>query len=133
VCPPLNRITFIRNIFYSMLNKRVISSGQDKWDILYVKLKLWVCLYVCSLVAQERICRFAPNVACLFLETKKRKWDCQISGKYVLSSSPGEDGSCSSETKHDGRTTPRPKLFVLQRRLQKQTPQRRETPGFESR
>jgi hypothetical protein len=38
-------------------------------------------------------------------------------GKSVLSSSPGEGGFCSSETKHDRRTAPRPKLFVSVRRL----------------
>jgi hypothetical protein len=37
--------------------------------------------------------------------------------KSVLSLSPGEGGSCSSETKHDRRTTP--KLFVSKRRTQK--------------
>jgi hypothetical protein len=40
--------------------------------------------------------------------------------KSVLSSSPGEGGSCSSETKHDRRTAPRPELFVSARRLQEQ-------------
>jgi hypothetical protein len=35
-----------------------------------------------------------------------------------------EDGFCSSETKHDRRTVPRPKLFVSKRRLQKQRPLR---------
>jgi hypothetical protein len=38
----------------------------------------------------------------------------------VFSSIPGEGGSCSSETKHDRRTAPRPKkFFVSKRRLQK--------------
>jgi hypothetical protein len=39
--------------------------------------------------------------------------------KSVLSSIPGEGGPCSSETKHDRRTAPRPKLFVSKKRLQK--------------
>jgi hypothetical protein len=40
--------------------------------------------------------------------------------------SPGEGGSCSSETKHNRRTAPRPKLFVSERRLQKQRHQTRK-------
>jgi hypothetical protein len=40
--------------------------------------------------------------------------------KSVLSSSTGEGGSYSSETKHDRRLAPRPKLFVSTRRLQRQ-------------
>jgi hypothetical protein len=40
--------------------------------------------------------------------------------KSVLSSIPGESVSCSSETKHDRRMVPEPKLFVSKRRLQKQ-------------
>jgi hypothetical protein len=43
--------------------------------------------------------------------------------KSVLSSSPSEGGSCTSEIKHDRRTAPRPKLFVSKRRLQEQRPQ----------
>jgi hypothetical protein len=35
---------------------------------MYIKLKLWVR----SLLARERIHRFASSLACLFLETKKR-------------------------------------------------------------
>jgi hypothetical protein len=46
--------------------------------------------------------------------------------KKVLSSIPGEGGSCSSETKNDRRTAPRPKLFVSKKRLQKQGPQHRK-------
>jgi hypothetical protein len=43
--------------------------------------------------------------------------------KSVLSLSTNEGGSCSSETKHDRRMAPRPKLFVLARRSQEQRPQ----------
>jgi hypothetical protein len=31
-----------------------------------------VCVCVCSLIARERIHRFAPNLACLFLEIRNR-------------------------------------------------------------
>jgi hypothetical protein len=47
--------------------------------------------------------------------------------KSVLVWKPGEGGFCILETKHDRRTSPRPKLFVLTRRLQKQRPQPRKT------
>jgi hypothetical protein len=46
-------------------------------------------------------------------------------GKSVLSSSPGEDGFSSSETKHD-RMTQRKKLFVSARRLQEPRSQTRK-------
>jgi hypothetical protein len=47
--------------------------------------------------------------------------------KSVLSSSPVEGNSCSSETKHNRKTAPRPKLFASKSRLQKQRPQPRQT------
>jgi hypothetical protein len=50
--------------------------------------------------------------------------DLQESG---LSSIPGQDGSSSSETKHDRETAPKPKLFVSARRLQEQRRQPRKT------
>jgi hypothetical protein len=46
--------------------------------------------------------------------------------KSVQSSSPSEGGSCSSETKHNRRTAPRPKLFASTRKLQEQRPQLRK-------
>jgi hypothetical protein len=80
-----------------------------------------VCMYVCSLITREGILHFTPNLAYLYLETSKRSFKGQNS-KSVLSSSPGESGSCSSKTKADRRTTPRTKLFVSASRLQKQRP-----------
>jgi hypothetical protein len=59
--------------------------------------------------------KFAPNLA---PETDFRKVNNPIK-QNILSSSPGEGGSCSSETKHDRRTAPRPKLFVSTRRIQR--------------
>lgn len=38
--------------------------------------------------------------------------------KTILVSSSGEDGSCSSRTKQDRRTTARKNLFVSSRRVQ---------------
>jgi hypothetical protein len=43
------------------------------------KWKLWV--FGCSLLTRERMNRFAPNVACLFLETRKKTQQDQNSGK----------------------------------------------------
>jgi hypothetical protein len=66
-----------------------------------MKLKFWVFMFiymfVCSLVTLQGMNQFAPKLACLFFETRKRTKDGQNSGKNVLS-------SCSSETKHDRRT-----------------------------
>jgi hypothetical protein len=39
---------------------------------VHVKLKLFVGLRVCSLVGQERLYRFVPNLSCLFLEIRER-------------------------------------------------------------
>jgi hypothetical protein len=98
----------------------------------YIKLKLCVC--VCSLIAREWTYWFAPNLACLFLETRKRFCKGQNSRKSVLSLIPGEGGSCSSKTKHDRRTAPRPKWFFSKRRFEELRPRpRKNCPGFESR
>jgi hypothetical protein len=42
---------------------------------------------------------------------------------HVVSSSPSEGGSCSSETNHDRRTARGRKSFVSKSRLQKQRPE----------
>jgi hypothetical protein len=90
----------------------------------------WV--FVCSLLAWERVYRFATNLACLFLETRKRTQQRQNSVTRILSSSSGQDGSCSFRTKHDRTTVPRPKLFISKRRLQEERPQRqKDCPMFE--
>jgi hypothetical protein len=47
----------------------------------------------------------------------------------ALKTCPSEDGFCNAETKHDGRMVPRPKLFVLVRRCQKQMSQTQELLG----
>jgi hypothetical protein len=60
-------------------------------------------MYVCSIIAQERTNQFA------------------------LSSSSGEDGFCSSETKHNRNMATRPTLFISARILQEQRPQLRKT------
>jgi hypothetical protein len=78
---------------------------------------LWVwCvyLYICSLIARERIYRFASNLAYLLLQTTNMAGS--ILRKPSLNSILGEGVSCSSETKHDRRTAPRTKLFVSKRR-----------------
>jgi hypothetical protein len=47
--------------------------------------------------------------------------------KSALGLTPGEDGFCILETKHDRRTSQRPKLCVATRGLQEQRPQPRKT------
>jgi hypothetical protein len=75
---------------------------------------LWICVNVCSLISRERINQFTPDLTCLCLEAKKR-FQKGRNFESVLSSSPGEGGLCSSETKHDRRAAPRRKLFVSTR------------------
>jgi hypothetical protein len=52
--------------------------------------------------------------------------------KTALGMSPGKDGSISSETKHDRRMAPRPKLFVSAGTLKEQRPPKNGS-GLESR
>jgi hypothetical protein len=69
-----------------------------------------VDICVCSLIARERIKQFAPNLACLCLETRKMFQKGQNS-ESVLSSSLCEGGFCSSVTKHDRRSEPEQTYF----------------------
>jgi hypothetical protein len=102
---------------------------------LYLSYKIeivCVCVFACSL--RTDVHRFATNLACLFLEIRKRFWKGQSSGKSVLSSNPAEGGSCSSEIKHGRRTARRTKLFFSKRKLQKRRseprkPVLRSNPG----
>jgi hypothetical protein len=68
---------------------------------------------------------FVPDI---FYQTSslERLWKSRKSQPgYFLGSSP--NGSfCTSETKHDIKSAPRPKLFVSARRLQEQRPQPRK-------
>jgi hypothetical protein len=47
-----------------------------------------VGLCVCSLIVRERIYRFAPNLACLFLETRKRIGRSKLRKKWYEFDSP---------------------------------------------
>jgi hypothetical protein len=58
-------------------------------------------------------------LACFFLDTRKIFLKGQNSKKVVMSSSPRKGDACSSETKHNRRMAPRPKMFVSRRRLQR--------------
>jgi hypothetical protein len=49
---------------------------------IYIELKLCVRVCVCSLITRERINRFAPNLAFLFLETRKKFQKCQNLEKF---------------------------------------------------
>jgi hypothetical protein len=68
--------------------------------------------------------QFARNPECLFLVTRKDFRKVRTPKiKKVLGSSPIDFGSFSSEAKHNRRTVPRLKWFLLARRLQGQRPQ----------
>lgn len=86
------------------------------YNLSCLKLKFSVCL----LLAREQMNRLALTLVSLFLEKRKNTLKGHISGKNVLSSSPVEDFFCSSGTKLNIRTAPRPKLFVSTRMLQEQ-------------
>jgi hypothetical protein len=53
--------------------------------------------------------QFAPNLACLFVETRKRF----LEGSKLLGSSPGDGGFCSSETTIEKRRRDQSCLFRL--------------------
>jgi hypothetical protein len=53
----------------------------------------------------------------MFAETRKRFLERSKLRKSAPGSSPDEGDSCSSETKHNTRMAPRPKMFVSKRRL----------------
>jgi hypothetical protein len=78
-----------------------------------------MCLFAYSSRTDVPIC---TKLGMLIPWDQEENWN---SWNSVLSSIPGEGGSCSSETKHDRRKAPRPKLFVLKRRLQELRPQPR--------
>jgi hypothetical protein len=77
-----------RNRHVYLKRWRIVFGGQDSPFLRHV----------CSILARERIHRFAPNSACLFLRPGREHRKVKTPER-VMSSSPGEDGSCSSETK----------------------------------
>jgi hypothetical protein len=85
-----------------------------------------VCMIAYSSRTEKPICTF--SLICLCLETRKRFQKGQNS-ESILSSSPCEGGFCSSETKHDRSTAPRPKLLVSNKRLQDKGRHHEYLPG----
>jgi hypothetical protein len=82
-------------------------SFSESFIITKVKLKLWVCVHVCSLIAREGVYQFVSlsqtwHANALRAEKVYRKIKTP---KSFLGSSPGEDDFRSSETKHDRKTT----------------------------
>jgi hypothetical protein len=72
--------------------------------------------YVFLCIAEERINQYAPNLARLRPESRKRYQEGQNSDS-ILSSSLAEGGFCSSETKHDVGRERGTKLLVSAARL----------------
>jgi hypothetical protein len=74
---------------------------------------LYVCvyvnMYVCSLIARERMNQFAPTFACIFLKTRRISERSKIR-KMFLSLSPGKGGYSSPETKNGRRTALSPQF-----------------------
>jgi hypothetical protein len=83
-------------------------------------------VYVCSLLARERIHRSAPNLAYLFLETRKRTQKGQNSGKVSSLRVPvsADPVPRKLSTIEESRLS---QLFVSKKRLQKQRSQLRKT------
>jgi hypothetical protein len=50
-------------------------------EIVCVCASVRLCVCVCSVLTRERINRFAPNLACLFLKTRNKTQKGQNSGK----------------------------------------------------
>jgi hypothetical protein len=67
-----------------------------------------VGMFAYSSRTEKPIC---PKVGMLISWTQKDILERSKLRKSVLGSSPGKDGFCSSEAKHDRRTAPRLKLF----------------------
>jgi hypothetical protein len=95
------------------------------WVDIFKNIKLIYCVRVCVCVCVFAYSSRTEKPICTKLGILI-PWDQEeiLEGsklrKIVLSSSPGEDGSCSSETKHNRRTASRSKLFVSKKRLQQQ-------------
>jgi hypothetical protein len=86
-----------------------------------------VCIYVCMFVYRSRTdVQTCTELGTLIHWDHKENIERSKLRKTVLSSSLGEGGSCRSETEHDRRTAPRPKLFVSARRLQELRSQTRK-------
>jgi hypothetical protein len=91
-----------------------------------MKLKLYVCM--CMFAYSSRMGKPTCNkLGTLIPWHQKEILERSKLRKRFLGSKPGEGGFCILETKHDRRTSPRPKLFVSTWRLQEQQPQPRKT------
>jgi hypothetical protein len=109
---------------YTILTR--VTELYTSYTVQYIKLKLWACVHMFGPYSSRMDSPICTKFCMLI------PWDQQgtTGGSKLrksMSSILGEGSSCSSETKHDRRTAPRPKLFVSKRRLQKQRPQRRRT------
>lgn len=99
-------ISLVRKVFNSNLTCEVEILG------------CCVCLLERSLTVRERTNVYSLNLACLFLETKKREHSKVKTFENVLRSNPSEGVYCAPDTDRDGRTTRRQELFVSAKKLQ---------------
>jgi hypothetical protein len=90
--------------------------------VLYVTLKLWACVCVYVHLQLENGQTSLHQTWHLIPWGQKYIPERSILLNIVLNSSPCEDGSCSSEIKHDIRTALGPNIFVSKRRFQEQRP-----------
>jgi hypothetical protein len=89
-----------------------------------LKLRMCVCTFAYSSRTDKPIC---TNLRMLIPWEHEGNIEREKVRKSILSSSHGEGGFSSSETKHDRTPAPRQKLFVSKRRLQKRRPEPRKT------
>jgi hypothetical protein len=83
-----------------------------KIEIVGVWVWVYVCMYVCMFAYSSRMDKpICTKHGMLILWDQEEILERLKLRKSVLSSSPGEGGSCTSETKRDRKTAPRPKLL----------------------
>jgi hypothetical protein len=106
-------------------NPLLIDDTLRYFALIFCSVCVYICMLVCLFAYSSRtdvpIC---TKLGILIPWNHEENIGLKLR-KSVLSSSPGEGGSCSSETKRGRRTAPRPKLFVSGTRLQ----ERRQTPS----
>jgi hypothetical protein len=98
------------------------------WNLNCICVCVFVCMFMCMFAYSSRMdAPICTKLGMLMPWDQEQILERSKLRNIVLSSSQGNGGSCSSEHKHDRRTTPRPNMSVSTRRLQEQRPQSRKT------